>query len=82
VPVVASHVGGIPEVCVDGVTALLVPPDDADALAVAIALTLTDQAATLARVQAARADVRARFGQAAHAARLQAVYARVLGGVA
>jgi len=26
--------------------------------------------------------VRARFGQAAHAARLQAVYARVLGGVA
>jgi len=82
VPVVASRVGGIPEVCVDGVTALLVPPDDADALAVAIALTLTDQAATLARVQAARADVRARFGQAAHAARLQAVYARVLGGVA
>ena len=82
VPVVASDVGGIPEVCVDGVTALLVPPEDPDALAVAIALTLTDEAATLARVEAASADVRARFGESAHAARLQAVYAQVLGGTA
>jgi glycosyltransferase involved in cell wall biosynthesis len=82
VPVVATSVGGIPEVCVDGVTALLVPPDDADALAVAIALTLTDQAATAARVEAAAADVRARFGLAAHAAAVQAVYARVLDTVA
>jgi glycosyltransferase involved in cell wall biosynthesis len=80
--VVASRVGGIPEVCVDGVTALLVPPEEPDALAVAIALTLTDQAATTARIQAAQADVRARFGQSAHAARLQAVYTRVLGGAA
>jgi glycosyltransferase involved in cell wall biosynthesis len=82
VPVVASHVGGIPEVCTDGVTALLVPPEDPDALAVAIALTLADEAATQARVEAARADVCARFTQSAHAARLQAVYARVLGGAA
>jgi glycosyltransferase involved in cell wall biosynthesis len=82
VPVVASNVGGIPEVCIDGVTAMLVPPEDPDALAAAIALTLTDEAATLARVEAARADVRARFTQSAHAARLRAVYARVLGGAA
>jgi glycosyltransferase involved in cell wall biosynthesis len=82
VPVVASHVGGIPEVCIDGVTALLVPPEDVDALAVAIALTLTDEAATQARIQAARADVRGRFGQSAHAARFQELYTRVLEGAA
>jgi glycosyltransferase involved in cell wall biosynthesis len=79
VPVVATAVGGIPEVCTDGVTALLVPPEDPDALAVAIALTLADQAATGARVAAAAADVRGRFDLAAHAARVQAVYARMLG---
>jgi glycosyltransferase involved in cell wall biosynthesis len=80
VPVVASAVGGIPEVCADGVTALLVPPEDPEALSVAIALTLTDLAATEARVEAASADVRARFDLAAHAAHVQAVYVRALGG--
>ena len=41
-PVVASNVGGIPEMVEDGVTGLLVPPDDADALAAAIVRLLLD----------------------------------------
>lgn len=41
-PVVASNVGGIPEMVQDGVTGLLVPPHDAPALAAAISRLLLD----------------------------------------
>lgn len=41
-PVVASNVGGIPEMIADGVTGLLVPPHDATALATAVVRLLLD----------------------------------------
>ncbi len=42
-PVVAARTGGIPEVVVDGRTGLLVPPGDANGLAVALSRILKDR---------------------------------------
>jgi len=60
VPVVASRVGGLPEVVVDGVTGLLVDPADEAALARAIALILDDPplARSLAEAGARRVEER------------------------
>ena len=44
VPVVASHVGGLPEVVIDGVTGFLHPPNDIDAMAASAANILSTPA--------------------------------------
>ncbi|HET6908294.1 MAG TPA: glycosyltransferase family 4 protein, partial [Mycobacteriales bacterium] len=41
-PVIASAVGGLPELVVDGATGRLVPPGDVDALATAMAVLIND----------------------------------------
>jgi L-malate glycosyltransferase len=43
VPIVASRVGGLPEVVAEGVTGYLHAPDDLDGMAASIALLLSDQ---------------------------------------
>jgi glycosyltransferase involved in cell wall biosynthesis len=60
-PIVASRVGGIPEVVVDGVTGLLVPPRDADSLAEALVRLLEDRALAARLAAAGLARVRERF---------------------
>lgn len=78
IPVIASRVGGIPEVCRDGDTGLLVRPEDPGALRLAIITTLSDPASTTKRVRAAAADVRARFSLARHVEQVHRLYATLL----
>lgn len=53
-PVIGTSVGGIPEVVLHEQTGLIVPPASPEALAQAIRLTLSDTAATAARVAEGR----------------------------
>jgi glycosyltransferase involved in cell wall biosynthesis len=60
-PVIASSVGGIPEVISDAVHGLLVPPDDAQALSDAIVLLWNDLGLRTRLVANARTEVATRF---------------------
>lgn len=78
VPVVASEVGGVPELVTDGVTGLLVKAESAPALAHAVQSVLADRGAAARRARAARALVEGRFSHTAAIARLLALYDELL----
>ncbi|MGE3843730.1 MAG: glycosyltransferase family 4 protein [Vicinamibacterales bacterium] len=59
--VVASRAGGLPEAVVDGVTGIIVQPDDSDALARAIGSLLADPARATALGAAGRRRIQSRF---------------------
>ena len=61
-PIVASAVGGVPEVVEDGVTGLLVPPGDVNAIAEALIQILQDPEKRALMGQAAIERVRTLFG--------------------
>jgi len=73
-PVVASRVGGIPEVVVDGETGWLVPPGDPTALAEALRVALADPARARRMGEAGRRRVEAHFSWDRIAERTLAVY--------
>jgi starch synthase len=75
--VVASRVGGIPEVVDDGVTGLLVPPEDPPALADAMNLLLRDPGRADAMGRAGRERAVAEFSWDAVAAQTVALYAEL-----
>ncbi len=58
VPVVSTRVGGVPYLVADEVTALLVPPGDAEAMSVAVVRVLQDRVLTDSLRQAGLLEVR------------------------
>jgi len=77
-PVVASDVGGIPEVVVPEVTGLLVPPADPSALADALNRILRDRTLARAMGLAGRRRVEDHFSWTSIAARTQRMYQELL----
>jgi len=78
IPLVASRIGGIPEFVDDGVTGLLVPPEDPAALAAAIERVLADPAAAAARARTARKRCEEGFSRETSIGRLIALYDELL----
>jgi len=79
VPVVASRVGGIPEVVTDGVTGILRDVGDVDGMAAASLELLGDRVRWQQMSAAAAADARRRFARDDMVARYEAFYARTIG---
>jgi glycosyltransferase involved in cell wall biosynthesis len=77
-PIVASAVGGIPEMLVDGESGVLVPPDDAGALAAAVIALLREPARRAAVGAAAHARLTTRFSLDGFAAAMYAAFDRAL----
>jgi len=77
-PVVATRVGGVPEVVVDGETGLLVPPRDPEALAGAIARLLRDPQLRHRMGQAGQERVREHFSVEQMVRRTETLYEELL----
>jgi len=73
-PVIATRVGGIPEVIADGQTGLLVSPGDVAALATALAYLLRNASAREKLGKAGRRAVEEEFNTRCAASRMLAVY--------
>jgi len=78
-PSVATSVGGIPEVLEAGVTGLLAPPGNADALARAVESLIQNPARRLVLGQAAQHRAREMFSAPAIVPRYETLYRRVCG---
>ena len=78
-PVVATAVDGTPEVVVDGVTGLTVPPGDPGRLGQAIVAVLRDPALRESLGRRGQAHVRAHFDREQQVRLTEALYLRALG---
>ncbi|MFN2397258.1 MAG: N-acetyl-alpha-D-glucosaminyl L-malate synthase BshA [Gemmatimonadaceae bacterium] len=78
VPAIASRAGGLPEVVQDGITGMLCPVGDVEAMAAAAVDLLSDDNRWRAMSEAAAADARARFAQDDIVARYEDLYDRTI----
>jgi glycosyltransferase involved in cell wall biosynthesis len=79
-PVVATSVGGVPEMVADGESALLVPARDPRAMAAALARVLTDGGLARALADNASALAATRFSPETYVRSLLGVYRQVIAG--
>jgi N-acetyl-alpha-D-glucosaminyl L-malate synthase BshA len=80
VPVVASNVGGLPEVVWDGETGFLAPVGNVEEMAKHVRCLLTDVELHARMSRAARSRAEAHFQLEPAVERYQAVYRRIVGG--
>lgn len=79
VPIIATAVGGVPEV-VSAREAILVPPDEPEALARAIEMVYDDPAAAMNRAEAARECLLTQFGLELWLDRYEVLYSTLMKG--
>jgi glycosyltransferase involved in cell wall biosynthesis len=77
-PVIASAVGGLPEIVVDGETGLVVPPGDAEALAEAMVALASDLRRAAAMGEAGRRRAIESFTEDRSTSGIEALYVRAL----
>ena len=77
-PVIGTNIGGIPEVITDGVDGFLVPPQDSNALALAISKIVADKELATRMGQAGEAKVREKFTWDTRVALTEEVFASCL----
>ena len=78
VPIVATRVGGVPELVKDGESAILVPPADSESLKKAIIELLIDRSRALQLASAAFDNVRTIFSPSKHDEHLLSIYDSVI----
>ncbi len=79
---IASASGGSTEIIVDGVTGILTPPGDVDALSQALQTSLTDRALAESMGAAARARAMAEYHEDLFAERVLAIFGHVVANAA
>ena len=79
-PAVTTDIGGIPEVAMDGETALVVPPRDVAALSAALARLRADDALRARLGEAARRHVAARHSRSLMLERMEDVFREAVAG--